>query len=80
VGSVTALFVTFVVVSAATDYLAATGFGVCRSHHAGGVGFRRSRPRLKVEENTLWVLGQTAMACLVTLGVEIAFARPDILE
>jgi hypothetical protein len=30
-------------------------------------------PELKVE-NTLWVLGRTAIACLVTLGVELAFA------
>jgi len=69
---VTALFVTFFVISASTDYLAATSFGVVVVMTLA-LWDQVISPELKVE-NTLWVLGQTTTACLVTLGVELAFS------
>jgi multidrug resistance protein MdtO len=69
---VTALFVSFFVISASTDYLAATSFGVVVVVTLA-LWDQVISPELKVE-NTLWVLGQTATACLVTLGVELAFS------
>ena len=55
-----------------TDYVAATGFGIVVVVTLA-LWDETISPDLKVE-NTLWVLGQTTMACLVTLGVELAFA------
>jgi multidrug resistance protein MdtO len=69
---VTALFVTFFVISASPDYLAATSFGIVVVVTLA-LWDQVISPELKVE-NTLWVLGQTTTACLVTLGVELAFS------
>jgi multidrug resistance protein MdtO len=69
---VSALFTVFFALSAMTDYVAATGFGVVVVVTLS-LWDQAISPELKVE-NTLWVLGQTAIACLVTLGVELAFA------
>jgi multidrug resistance protein MdtO len=67
---VTALFTVFFALSAMTDYVAATGFGIVVVITLA-LWDQTMSPDLKVE-NTLWVLGQTVMACLVTLGVEFA--------
>ncbi len=75
---ITALFVTFFVISASTDYLAATSFGVVVVVTLA-LWDQVISPELKVE-NTLWVLGQTATACLVTLGVEFAFSALKPLD
>jgi multidrug resistance protein MdtO len=69
---VSALFAVFFALSAMTDYVAATGFGIVVVVTLS-LWDQTISPDLKVE-NTLWVLGQTTMACLVTLGVELAFA------
>jgi len=69
---VTALFAIFFAVSAMTDYVAATGFGLVVVLTLS-LWDQVISPELKVE-NTLWALGQTALACLVTVGVELAFA------
>ncbi len=69
---VTALFAVFFALSAMTDYVAATGFGVVVVVTLA-LWDQVISSELKVE-NTLWVLGQTATACLVTLGVELAFS------
>jgi multidrug resistance protein MdtO len=69
---VSALFAAFFALSAMTDYVAATGFGIVVVVTLS-LWDQAISPELKVE-NTLWVLGQTAIACLVTLGVELAFA------
>ena len=69
---VTELFVAFFALSTMTDYVAATGFGVVVVVTLA-LWDQTISPDLKVE-NTLWLLGQTAIACLVTLGVELAFA------
>jgi len=69
---VAALFAAFFVLSAMTDYVAATGFGIVIVVTLA-LWDQPMSPDLKVE-NTLWVLGQTTIACLVTLGVELAFA------
>jgi len=69
---VTALFAAFFALSTMTDYVAATGFGVVVVLTLS-LWDQTISPELKVE-NTLWVVGQTALACLVTLGVELASA------
>jgi multidrug resistance protein MdtO len=69
---VTALFASFFALRAVTDYVAATGFGVVVVVTLS-LWDQFISPELKVE-NTLWVLGQTTMACVLTLCVELAFA------
>src|SRR5262249_5503493 len=68
---VSALFAVFFALSVMTDYVAATSFGVVVVVTLS-LWDQAISPELKVE-NTLWVLGQTILACLVTLGVELAF-------
>jgi multidrug resistance protein MdtO len=69
---ITALFAIFFAISAMTDYLAATGLGIVVVATLS-LWDQVISPEVKVE-NTLWLLAQTAVACLVTLGVELAFA------
>jgi multidrug resistance protein MdtO len=68
---VTALFAIFFALSTITDYVAATGFGLIVVVTLS-LWDQVILPETKVE-NTLWAFGQTTIACLVTLGVELAF-------
>ena len=68
---VMALFASFFALRAVTDYVAATGFGIVLVVTLS-LWDEFISPELKVE-NTLWVLGQTTMACLFALGIELAF-------
>jgi multidrug resistance protein MdtO len=69
---VTALFAIFFAISTMTDYVAATGLGLVLVLTLS-LWDQVISPATKVE-NTLWAFGQTTIACLVTLGVELAFA------
>jgi multidrug resistance protein MdtO len=69
---VAALFVLFFAISAMPDYATATGFGLAIVIPLS-LWDEVISPELKVE-NTLWVLGQTTLACVVTVAVEVAFA------
>src|SRR6476620_1944604 len=66
------LFVAFYAISAITDYVAATGFGILIALTIS-LWDLHVRPELKVE-NTLWAFLQTAMACAITLLVELVFS------
>src|SRR5262249_33858875 len=66
------LFAVFFALSVMTDYVAATGVGLVVVLTLS-LWDQVISPELKVE-NTLWALGQTTLACLVTLRVEFAFA------
>jgi len=68
---VTALFAIFFAISTMTDYVAATGLGLVLVLTLSQWDQVIS-PATKVE-TTLWAFGQTTIACLVTLGVELAF-------
>jgi multidrug resistance protein MdtO len=70
---VAALFAMFFVLSTVTDYAAATGFGLLIALTIPIWDLHIS-PELKVER-TLWVFGQTVIACAVTILIELAFAR-----
>jgi len=66
------LFIAFYAISAMTDYVAATGFGIL-------IAITISLWDLHVPaefkvENTLWAFAQTAMACAITLLVELVFS------
>jgi multidrug resistance protein MdtO len=69
---VVTLFIAFYAIRTLTDYVAATGFGIV-SAITLSVWDMHIPAELKVER-TLWVLGQTSMACLITLLIELAFA------
>jgi len=66
------LFIAFYAISAITDYVAATGFGILI---ALTISFwdMHLPAELKVE-NTLWAFAQTTMACAITLLVELVFS------
>jgi multidrug resistance protein MdtO len=66
------LFIAFYAISAMTDYVAATGFGILI---ALTISFwdMHVPAELKVE-NTLWAFLQTVMACAITLLVELVFS------
>jgi len=66
------LFIAFYAISAITDYVAATGFGILI---ALTISFWDTHvpAELKVE-NTLWAFAQTTMACAITLLVELVFS------
>ncbi len=66
------LFVIFYALSAMTDYVAATGFGILIAITIS-LWDTHVPVELKVE-NTLWAFLQTAMACAITLLVELVFA------
>src|SRR5882724_10895016 len=66
------LFVIFYALSAMTDYVAATGFGMLIAITIS-LWDTHVPVELKVE-NTLWAFLQTAMACAITLLVELVFA------
>jgi Fusaric acid resistance protein family len=66
------LFVVFFVISAMTNYVAATGFGILIA-----ITISLWDMHVPVEfkaENTLWAFAQTAMACAITLLVELVFS------
>ena len=69
---IVSLFIAFYAIHAMTDYAAATGFGIVIALTLP-VWDMHIPTELKVER-TLWVLGQTSMACAITLLVELAFA------
>jgi hypothetical protein len=69
---VAALFTIFFGLSAMPDYVASSGFGVVVVATLS-LWDQAISPEVKVE-NTLWILGQTILACLVVLAVELAFA------
>jgi len=66
------LFIAFYAIRTLTDYVAATGFGIVIAITLS-VWDMHIPAELKVER-TLWAFGQTAIACIVTLLVELAFA------
>jgi len=66
------LFVAFYAISAITDYVAATGFGILIALTIS-LWDMHVPAELKVE-NTLWAFAQTAMACAITLLVELVFS------
>src|SRR5258708_8609837 len=66
------LFIAFYAIRALTDYVAATGFGIVIAITLS-VWDMHIPAELKVER-TLWAFGQTAIACAITLLVELAFA------
>ena len=66
------LFIAFYAIRTLTDYVAATGFGIVIAITLS-VWDMHIPAELKVER-TLWAFGQTAMACAITLLVELAFA------
>ena len=68
---VTALFAIFFALSTMTDYLAALGLGLVVVMSLS-LWDQVILPEMKVER-TLWAFGQTTIACLVTLAVELAF-------
>ena len=66
------LFIAFYAISAMTDYVAATGFGILIAITIS-LWDLHVPAELKVE-NTLWAFAQTAMACAITLLVELVFS------
>src|SRR5258708_3932824 len=66
------LFIAFYAIRTLTDYVAATGFGIV-SAITLSVWDMHVPAELKVER-TLWAFGQTAIACTITLLIEVAFA------
>ena len=66
------LFIAFYAIRTLTDYVAATGFGIVIAITLS-VWDMHIPAELKVER-TLWAFGQTAIACAMTLLVELAFA------
>src|SRR6185436_9482056 len=76
------LFLAFYAIRTLADYVAATGFGIVMAITLS-VWDMHIPAELKVER-TLWAFGQTAIACTITLLVELAFAglRPgnDLLR
>ena len=66
------LFLAFYAISAITDYVAATGFGILIALTIS-LWDTHVPAELKVE-NTLWAYAQTAMACAITLLVELVFS------
>src|SRR6185369_3403770 len=66
------LFIVFYVISAMTNYVAATGFGILIAITIS-LWDLHIPAELKVE-NTLWAFAQTAMACAITLLVELVFS------
>jgi Fusaric acid resistance protein-like len=68
---VAALFVIFFLLSAMPDYVASSGFGVVVVSTLS-LWDEAISTQVKVE-NTLWILGQTILACLAVLAVELAF-------
>src|SRR5258706_10945396 len=66
------LFVAFYAISAVTDYVAATGFGILIALTIS-LWDTHVPAELKVE-NTLWAYAQTATACAITLLVELVFS------
>src|SRR6266850_5512108 len=69
---IVSLFIAFYAIHTMTDYAAATGFGIVIAITLP-VWDMHMPTELKVER-TLWVLGQTSMACAIVLLVELAFA------
>jgi multidrug resistance protein MdtO len=69
---IASLFIAFYAIGTITDYVAATGFGIVIAITLP-VWDMHIPAELKVER-TLWVLGQTSMACAISLLVELAFA------
>jgi hypothetical protein len=69
---IVSLFIAFFAIHTMTDYAAATGFGIVVAITLP-VWDMHIPTELKVER-TLWVLGQTSMACAIVLLVELAFA------
>lgn len=75
------LFIVFYAISAMTNYVAATGFGILIAITIS-LWDMHVPVELKVE-NTLWAFAQTAMACAITLLVELVFSgfrRGDALK
>jgi len=75
------LFIAFYAISAMTNYVAATGFGILIAITIS-LWDMHVPVELKVE-NTLWAFAQTAMACGITLLVELVFSgfrRGDALK
>ena len=75
------LFIAFYAISAMTNYVAATGFGILIAITIS-LWDMHVPVELKVE-NTLWAFAQTAMACAITLLVELVFSgfkRGDALK
>ena len=66
------LFIAFYAISAMTNYVAATGFGILIAITIS-LWDMHVPAELKVE-NTLWAFAQTAMACAITLLVELVFS------
>jgi multidrug resistance protein MdtO len=66
------LVIAFCAISAMTDYVAATGFGILIAITIS-LWDMHIPAELKVE-NTLWAFAQTAMACAITLLVELVFS------
>lgn len=66
------LFVAFFMLGTIRDYVAAIGFGILAAITLP-LWDSHISTELKVEQ-TLWAMGQTAMACGMTLLVELAFA------
>src|SRR6476469_5044155 len=66
------LFIAFYAISAMTNYVAATGFGILIAITIS-LWDMHVPVELKVE-NTLWAFAQTAMACAITLLVELVFS------
>jgi multidrug resistance protein MdtO len=64
-------FIAFYAIHTLTDYVAATAFGIVVALTLP-VWDMHIPAELRVER-TLWVLGQTSMACAITLLVELAF-------
>ena len=79
---IASLFIAFYAIRTLTDYVAATGFGIVIAITLP-VWDMHIPAELKVE-CTLWAFGQTAMACAITLLVELAFAalrpRDDLVR
>jgi hypothetical protein len=66
------LFIAFYAISALTNYVAATGFGILIA-----ITISLWDMHVPVElkaENTLWAFAQTAMACAITLLIELVFS------
>jgi len=66
------LFIAFYAISATTNYVAATGFGILIAITIS-LWDMHVPAELKVE-NTLWAFAQTAMACAITLLVELVYS------
>jgi multidrug resistance protein MdtO len=72
------LFIIFYAISAMTDYVAATSFGILVAVTIP-LWDQHIAAELKVE-NTLWAFLQTAMACGITLLVELVLRPEDDLS